>query len=274
MVRWLHVIPCGTSVLRNFELSRAGEARALGVVGWFRLPPSDPRQEEAWGVARAGGGSDVYRALLNYLRGGPESASAELNAFLKYVSLSGHAPPGEVGFLTYSTDTGTGYLCAKLIHEYLVGEGYAALTPEPVRVEGLGTSEESLDDGLTNLVDKVVGVIRGAVREGVKVYVNATAGFKPETTFLTLAAALAGATAVYYVHEAFRDVVELPLPPLTLSAGLRKLVKLAGADGMPREEFEEAARSLGLNPQELLEKKLFTLTDKVRPKRWLALLHE
>lgn len=272
MVRWLHVIATGTSILRNFEFRFRGRAEELGVEGWFRLPPDDPRQDVAWGVARAGRGDEVYRALSDYLRSDPRGASAELNAFLRYVSLSNHVPPGEVGVLVYSTDTGTGYLCARLIHEYLVGEGYAALTPEPVRVEGLGTSEESLDDGLANLLDKVVSVIREEVAKGVKVYVNATAGFKPETTFLTMAAALAGAAATYYIHEAFREVIELPLPPLTVDPKIKQLISKVGPEGMNVTEYEETARNLGINPQELLEKKLLILTDKVRLRKWLTLL--
>ena len=272
MVRWLHVIASGTSVLRNFELRVGGEARRLGVVGWFRLPPDDPRQEVAGRVAVEGVGSEVYDALREFLWGDPEGASAELNAFLKYVSLAGHAPPGDVGVLVFSTDTGVGYLCATLIHEFLRLKGYAVVTGEPVRVRGLGRSEESLDDGLANLLDSVVSVIKEHAGKGVRVYVNATAGFKAEATFLTMAAAVAGATAAYYIHEAFREVVELPLPPLTPDPRVIQLAKKAGREGMSREEFEEEAGKLGLNPQELLERKLFILKDRVLPRKWLTLI--
>jgi len=272
MVKWLHVIATGTSILRNFEFTFRDRARELSIEGWFRLPPSDPRQDEAWKVVRAGSDSETYRALRDYLRVNPRAASAELNAFLRYVSLSNHAPPKDVGVLVYSTDTGTGYLCAALIHEYLMEEGYATLTPEPVRVEGLGTSEESLDDGLANLLDKVVSVIKEKVSEGVRVYINATAGFKPETTFLTLAAAIAGATATYYIHEAFKEVIELPLPPLTIDPKIKQLIRKVGPEGTDVTEYEETARNLGLNPQELLERKLLTLKDKVKPRKWLTLI--
>lgn len=272
MVRWMHVIASGTSVLRNFEFVRRDEAVRLGVEGWFRLAPGDPRQELAERVVGEGRGNEVYEALWNFLAGDPEAASAEINAFLKYVSLAAHAPRSEVGVLVFSTDTGTGYLCAALVHEYLRSEGYVTLTPAPVRVSGLGTSEESLDDGLANLLDEVVSVIRDEVGRGVKVYVNATAGFKAETTFLALAAAMAGATAAYYIHESFREVVELPLPPLAIDSRVRELVEAIGPQGAEVREFEEAAKTLNLDPQELLEKKLFTLKEKVTPKEWLTIL--
>ncbi len=274
MVKWLHVIASGTSILRNFELKRSEDAGRLGITGWFRLPPNHPAQEEAVRAARSGSKHEVFSVLSEFLRQSPETVSAELNAFLKYVSLANHAPPHEVGVLIFSTDTGTGYLCAALIHEYLRREGYAVVTNEPVRVEGLGTSEESFDDGLANLLDKVVNVIREKTAEGIKVYVNATAGFKAETSFLTMAAALAGATAAYYIHEAFREVIELPLPPLTINPKVRKLITLTGREGLSIGEFEETARSQGLNPNDLLERKLFILKGKVYPRKWLTLIAE
>jgi len=272
MVKWFHVVATGTSILRNFEFRFSDRARELGINGWFRLPPNDPRQEVAESVARAGRGNKVYDALHDYLLNDPEGASAELNAFLNYVRVAGHAPPAEVGVLIYSTDTGTGYLCAKLIHEYLRSKGYAVVGETPTRVEGLGTSEESFDDGLTNLLDKVISKAREEAGKGVKVYVNATAGYKAETSFLTLAAALANATATYYIHEAFKEVIELPLPPLTIDPKIKQLIKRIGPEGTDVTEYEEVTRNLGLNPQELLERKLFTLKDKIKPRKWLTLI--
>jgi len=272
VVKWLHVIATGTSLLRNFEFRFRDRARELGIEGWFRLPPGDPRQEVAEGVARAGHGNEVYEALRDFLVNDPEGASAELNAFLNYVRVAGHAPPSEVGVLVYSTDTGVGYLCATLIHEYLRSKGYATVGAAPVRVEGLGTSEESFDDGLANLLDRVISVVKEEAGKGVKVYVNATAGFKAETSFLILAATLANATAAYYIHEAFREVIELPLPPLSINPKVKQLVTRTGPQGISIREFEDAARNLGLNPQELLERKLFVLKETVKPRKWLTLL--
>jgi len=55
--------------------------------------------------------------------------------------------------------------------------------------------------------------MKRARREGRLTYVVATGGYKPESTFAVTAAYVAGAHGVVYVHETFKDVVELPIPP-------------------------------------------------------------
>ncbi|MFZ8807373.1 MAG: putative CRISPR-associated protein [Pyrobaculum sp.] len=58
--------------------------------------------------------------------------------------------------------------------------------------------------------------------EGRLTYVVATGGYKPESTFAVTAAYVAGAHGVVYVHETFKDVVELPILPLQLEETLAK----------------------------------------------------
>ncbi len=183
MVSWLHIVSVGTSILANYERLRADEARELGVAGWSRASPEDPVQSTVLGHARPE--SRVFRALLSFVEEDPCRASAELNAFLRYTELSGHAPPEKVGVLLYSSDTGTGYLCARLVYEYLKKKGYRLLT-EPIKVEGLGRGPEKLDDALASLMNLVVTRIVEWRKRGARVYVNATGGFKPETTFLVI----------------------------------------------------------------------------------------
>ncbi|MEM4650566.1 MAG: putative CRISPR-associated protein [Pyrobaculum sp.] len=55
--------------------------------------------------------------------------------------------------------------------------------------------------------------MKKARREERLTYVVATGGFKPESTFAVIAAYLAGAHGAVYIHETFKDVVELPIPP-------------------------------------------------------------
>jgi len=267
--RWVHIISVGTSLLANFERFKPKLAENLGVMGWSRAGPDDKVQELA--MRRASRGDKVFNELLKFLSKDPEKHSAELNAFLRYVRLNSHVPPRDVGILLYSTDTGTCYLCASVIHEYLSSEGYMMLSPKPIRVEGLGKPEIVFDNALANLLDKVVTKIIDWSRKGVPVYINATGGFKAETQFLVIAASIAGARAAYYIHETFKDVVELPLPPLKIHEGLEKIIrKFKKAGPLNRGEFEELCYQAGLDPAELEhERKLIV---NLKPRKWLLKL--
>ena len=61
--------------------------------------------------------------------------------------------------------------------------------------------------------------------EGRLTYVVATGGYKPESTFAVTAAYVAGAHGAVYIHETFKDVVELPILPLQLEETLAKFAK-------------------------------------------------
>ena len=67
--------------------------------------------------------------------------------------------------------------------------------------------------------------MKRARREGRLTYVVATGGNKPESTFAVTAAYVAGAHGVVYVHETFREVVELPILPLQLEETLAKFAR-------------------------------------------------
>jgi len=262
MVVYVHVISVGTSVLSNFEREFPDEARKLGVVGWGSLSPDDPRQWRA--LTNAYRGSKVFKVLLNYLSQNPKVRSAELNAFLSFVNYVGHSKK-DVRVLTYTTDTGNGFLCGRLIHAYLINEGYKTLTKKPVKIKGLGRTLQSFEDGLMNLTDKVVVKIRKYVMKGYKVYINATGGFKPETAYLILAGALAGAHKAYYIHETFKEIVELPLPKLSIDEKLVKVIKNLKQpyELINEEELNEKLISEGLDLNDLRERGII---HKEKPK--------
>ena len=67
--------------------------------------------------------------------------------------------------------------------------------------------------------------VKKARREGRLTYVVATGGFKPESTFAVIAAYLAGAHGAVYIHETFKDAVELPILHLQLEETLVKFAK-------------------------------------------------
>ncbi len=253
MVMYVHVIAVGTSILSNFEREFPEEAEKLGIKGWGVLSPEDPAQKEAFKHAHEG--SNVFKTLLNYVSEDPKKRSAELNAFLTFVNYAGHSKKN-VGVLIYTTDTGNGFLCGQLVHTYLTREGYKSLTKKPVRIKWLGRTLESFEDGLINLTDKIVVKIRDHVKKGRKVYINATGGFKPETAYLVLAGALAGAHKAYYIHETFKEIVELPLPKLSIDEKLVNVIKNLKEPYAPlnEEELKEKLASEGLDINDLRER--------------------
>jgi len=250
------VISAGTSVLRNFIRDRAERARELGISEWGSIGFDHPDQAKAQALATRS--SQVFRDLYEYVSSRPQRASAELNAFLKAVSLFNHSPPSEVGIYLFSSDTGTGYLSASIVFEFLRSQGYRMLSDDPIRIKGLGRNLLSFEDSLIDLIEKVVIKILEWNSKGYKVYLNLTGGFKPESAYLLLAGALAGARRAYYIHELFEDVVFIPLPKLTIDQKLTKLIeKLPNPYQTFSElELEEILRDEGLDLIELRDRGL------------------
>ncbi len=256
MVNWIHVISAGTSVLRNFIRDRAERARELGISEWGSIGFDHPDQVKAQALAARS--SQVFRDLYEYVLSRPQRASAELNAFLKAVGLFNHSPPSEVGIYLFSSDTGTGYLSASVVFEFLRDQGYRMLSDGPIKIRGLGKNLLSFEDSLTDLIDKVVVKILEWNSRGYKVYLNLTGGFKPESAYLLLAGALAGARRAYYIHESFEEVVFVPLPKLTIEQKLTKLIKKLPNpyQTFSESELEEIVRDEGLDLIELRDRGL------------------
>ena len=208
MIKVLQCITVGISLLANFARSEVGQE--LGISEWIKLSPQDPRQQEV--EAHAHRGDTVLEGLLEFLKREGERASAEYNALSRFEQVKGLRPDQQEVVL-YSTDTGTGWLCAMALYHFFRERGYR-LVSEPVRIRRYGWGPDFMGEALLDLVEKLVKLIVRRKREGYRVYVNATGGFKPESAFVVMASLLAGADSVYYIHETFRDIVELPAVPL------------------------------------------------------------
>ncbi|NPA84977.1 MAG: putative CRISPR-associated protein [Crenarchaeota archaeon] len=198
----VHVLTVGTSVLRNF-------ARAKGL---------DPAELEAKGADA--------EELASFIAQDPYSASAELNAFLR----KAEECPAE-GVVLLCTDTPGGKSSCKAVKKYLEAEGYSV---SAYVINDLGKPKKFYD-GLINLMcafKKILDKEAGCER---CVCVNPTGGFKPESAVVYLSALMDPRTKeVYYIHEAFRDVVTLPIVPV---------VGLAEALQWPqRDEYVEKLR--------------------------------
>ncbi len=68
--------------------------------------------------------------------------------------------------------------------------------------------------GLRSLVATLVEIIRKEREAGREVLVNATGGFKAEIAYATLVGLLFD-VPVYYIHEAFKEIIELPPTPIS-----------------------------------------------------------
>ncbi|GAY26347.1 CRISPR-associated protein [Desulfurococcaceae archaeon AG1] len=261
--RVVHVVPVGTSLLSNFQRVFPNVVEEWGFVGWDRWAPDDP------GQARL---CSSYPLVLERLSGFVSSqgygASAELSPFSRAVSVFGHGRDGVLVIL-YSTSTCNSKLAREAIARFLRGEGYHVQEAE---IRSTRSADE-FEDGLVELLDKVVRLIVDWKRKGARVYVNATPGYKAEASFLVIASLLAGADAVYYMHEAFRDLVILPAIPIKIREDVEKIIEIFKTPRNPRE-----AEELIGSPQILRELELNGIlardTKGYRVRKWLAKLHE
>ena len=195
----VHIFLVGTSIIRNFASSERivrlpDELREL-VKSWTRVI-DDPRAREHLGRGV------LFQELVNFAKEKPRQASAELNAYLSLiVDLGFKEFKADKVYLLHS-DTYLCSLCARVLKEYLVSEAEV----ETIAVYGLG---KIFEEGLANLFEGILRVARQHPHPDT-VLLNATGGFKPESAIATLAAALGNATAVYYIHEAFRkaEIIE------------------------------------------------------------------
>lgn len=243
MIKWFHVVSIGTSSIRNFSKVK-------------RRPPRSVDE------------------LADFIREDPRKASAELNAFFRFVEKANQSPPNAVGVHLLSTDTVESLLAGRAIKEYLLSKGYAVAPGSPEPVQGLGVAEDVFDVGLANLVEAFFRAVNRVLEEnpGARVYLNLTGGFKAEASVLVLAGAIAGASAAYYIHENFREVVTVPLIPIKISDDVADLVMdyVVNQGAWDCDEFEKRARKRGLDPVRLKEDGLFMPHRGCAPMEWLV----
>lgn len=151
---------------------------------------------------RAGKGND----LQTYLRfTEPEKASAETN------SLSRLLQEGDRIVLLHS-QTEEGKRAAEALATFYRNNGYPTELRE---IADLQYRESRFKmRGLRSLVSTLVETIRKERKAGREVLVNATGGFKAEIAYATLVGLLFD-VPVYYIHEAFKEIIELPPTPIS-----------------------------------------------------------
>ena len=240
-----------------------------------RAPPDNPIQDEF--LKRATPSDPVFREVLEIVSSNPRGFSAELNSLIAFFNfLPARHSVDETEVYLYPTDTGTARFCANIINEVIRKHGsklfgVTKVTPyEPIVVRGFGTGPAFFSEGLVELIDKYARLIASKARQGFKVVVNATAGFKPETTYAALIALMSCAWRVIYTYEGFSGVVELPILPIGIRQRyLDELGKVG--NGAPRYVLAQQ----GVDVDDLVERGLVEERDGVvRPKEWVKKLLE
>lgn len=220
-------------------------------------------------------GSELFQTLLDYINK-KKGASAEVNTITLLMEEYKILPSDVENIFLYHSDTGTGTLCAKIIEEHLKSKG---LNVQLVQVNGFSSAKtlEQFQEGMMDLMSKIVRIVKRRKHHSSKdskVYVLATAGFKPESTAAVIAALLAGADGIYYVYESTRELVMIPPIPLAIDEGVKRYIdSIFGADyknDVPIALLLER----GILDYDMLEEKGLIerkgeLNDKIRLRDWV-----
>lgn len=277
------LVTCGTSLLNNAsrdinskDISEQLRVRLNAINAKFnlgelaRLEPGSIKDNDIKNN-HTYKGSELFQTLLDYLREKKTKASAEVNTIelvKKYMVLTNK----DIKIYLYRSDTGTGTLTTKVIEEYLRGDGFDV---EDIEVKGFATAKtlEQFQEGMVDLLTKIVRIVKSKKEVNNKVYVLATAGFKPESTAAVIAALLADADGVYYVYEGNRELVSIPAIPLSINNKVVNYLKEIFKD---REEvsIDSIEQTFGENLLSMLESKglverVGDLRDKVRLREWV-----
>ncbi|MCS7142083.1 MAG: putative CRISPR-associated protein [Candidatus Nitrosocaldus sp.] len=268
------LVTCGTSLLRN-AASDASPTKPQGISDALhkrlvemnnrynisrlsRLEPGSIEDSEIRDK-HAYSGSELFQSLLDYIRErGGSYATAEINTMDLLIRDNRLLPDDISNVFLYHSDTGSGLLCARVMEEYLRNE--RGLRVERVEVQGFSKAKalEQFQECMIDLMSKVVRMVKRRKRgstthdmvadEVERVYVLATAGFKPESTAAVIAALLAGADGIYYVYEATRELVSIPAIPLALDERVKGYVEMIfGKDY--RDEPRDAILERGISAE-------------------------
>ncbi len=151
---------------------------------------------------RAGQANDL-QVYLRFTE--PEKASAETNSLSRLLQ-----EDDRIVFVRSQTEEGR--RAAEALATFYRNHGHPA---EVIKVPDLQYRESRFKmRGLRALVSALIETIRREREQGREVLINATGGFKAEIAYATLVGLLFD-VPVYYIHEAFREIIELPPTPIS-----------------------------------------------------------
>ena len=202
----------GASLLTNY-------ARYVKADPWRFLDSVDDMAEEKL--------TELKKDLIQYLSSLGNDytmASAELNSIMDILRKYDLSKVDEIELMFIISDTRQGRIVGHVLEEFFRNT-IRVLDGRPIRVyvdiiKGLNYIDvEHATEGLPVLAARVAEWIKNRKTEGHNVIVNITGGFKAESIYTALIGLIAG-VPVYYMHEKFRQVVQLPpIPESLISLG-------------------------------------------------------
>ncbi|EZQ01534.1 MULTISPECIES: putative CRISPR-associated protein [Acidianus] len=198
----------GTSLLGNFERDNADYLNSRNLRGISTLDLKDPKQQLVLTYK-----GELFDKLSDFVTKNPKRYSAELNTIISYLE---EEKPKDVKVFLYRTDSNNVELVTEVIKDYIVKKLGCYVDVIEVRFK------EDFYSGVLDLVQKVYKRVAEEKKNNRVVVMAATAGFKPETAYATIAAMLAGADKAIYMHESMRSLVELPLIAVEISPAVLK----------------------------------------------------
>lgn len=269
-----YLSPIGTSLLANFAREKGSKfsSKYRDLQEWARLPPDDSRNIVDQGeICRAIDDQDLVNDMVDYVVSNKGKSCAEVNGVMSIMSIFSHKV-GDIELVFMYTRSCNTMLVEKVLVKALNKLGFSEI--REIGLTGI-SSLERFDEGLVEVLDRVSSIIRDSKVNGRRVYVNATPGFKAETSFIVLVSLILGADGVVYIHESFNKPVVIPAIPLSIRREeIETLLNVFG---------EENSLDIGVftnvvgqkDYQEYLDKGLIMLKGgKVYLRPWLRTLLE
>lgn len=205
-MRHVHLVTVGISIINNYLRNYADEREKIIL------------RDDKEVFKYCSPSTKLFLNVYEKVNLNPQRMSAELNAMWNYIQ---SRLVDEV--YLYSTDTGRGMFCAKQLQKYFYDQ--IGIKAYVIRVSGFGLPLQ-FEEGLVNLLDKISNKIVQLKRNpNNKIYLNATGGFKPENAILYTIAALLQIDNIYYLHEESKQLVLLPLIPISLNLKYKEMLK-------------------------------------------------
>ncbi len=197
-MKYLHIITVGVSIIENFKRVGGVENRPVGDNEFWKEMLDDPRFL-----------SDIYK----FVSQDPKKNSAELNSFLSVVEKDKNARH-EVYFV--GTKTPINEICVRTLEKFMRKHGYEVYIPGEVSgyflEEARFSHEYAVNEfvrDISILIDKLIYITKKKKAEGYRVIFNPTGGLKAHVIACAVAGFLTNCP-VYYIHEEFKDVIQLP----------------------------------------------------------------
>ncbi len=197
-MKYLHIITVGVSIIENLKRAEKVENRPVGDNEFWREMLDDVQFL-----------NDVYEFVTQ----DPKKNSAELNSFLNVVE---KYKKSEHQVYFVGTKTPVNEICVRTLERFMKEHGYKIYNLQ--EVSGYFWEEEKFSHdyavnefvkGISILIDRLIYIARSRKKEGYEVIFNPTGGLKAHVIACAVAGFLTGCP-VYYIHEEFKDVVQLP----------------------------------------------------------------